>query len=441
MEVTNSEPFGLSPDDFSLDTRFRFLATQTSDGPPGILRPGQSETEIFFTESGSEAGINRANVTQVYSDPTAPFDFEAELGSRRPADVSVEEFEPILNELISRFGPDVSDFLEVLSRNSALVSAENGDNRNVDVLIDFEISQVLASLGQSIEGFVAPVAGEDLRGTTIIAHNTTTDERFGATILNDLSFLFPVVTEGEYNFEIQQHIVEIEGPADTVQLTGNDSIEGISVSVSSGASFVVSATDSDGNAVESFVAIAFDDQGDLFAGDVTEGGLEITGLQPGEYTISVDAAGFGRQFVTATVTEAGAEIDVNVELQSQALAQVTVLVDGQVPAEEVFAVATLTGSNVNQVFTPLVNGNSLQFRGLAAGVYDYFIVAGENGAAGTFEVNTSQILDPEVIELASLDESNLSTSSTFTRAPQGASEISLSIAARAIIETLSLIHI
>ena len=433
FEVTNSQEFGLSPDDLSLGTRYRFLATQTSDGPPGILRPGQSELETFYTESGSEVGINRANLTQIYSDPTAPFDFEAELSSRRPAGVSVEEFQPILDELILRFGPEVGDFLEILSRNSALVSAEDGDNRNVDLLIDLEISRVLASLGRSIEGFASPVAGEDLRGKTIVAHNTTTDERFGATIFNDLSFLFPVVTEGDYNFEIQQHIVEIDGPEDTVQLAGDDSIEGVSVSVSSGASFIVSATDSDGNSVESFGAAAFDDQGRLFPGEFTDRGFEIVGLEPGDYAISIEAAGFGQQLVNASVTEAGVELSVSVELQAEAIAEATVLFNGQPPEEEVFGLATLVGGSDIQVSIAVINGNSLQFRGLTAGVYEYVIVAGENGAAGTFEVNTSQILTPDVIELGPATDSNLTTSSTFFS--QEFSEAFLAARTRAFLET------
>ncbi len=76
LTVGNTVPFGLAPGDYSLGTRYTFLGINTHGGPPGILRPGQTEMMTFHSFSGTEAGDYTAFADREGKDEATAFDWD-----------------------------------------------------------------------------------------------------------------------------------------------------------------------------------------------------------------------------------------------------------------------------------------------------------------------------------------------------------------------------
>jgi len=103
LVVGNTVPFGFRTGDQSAGTRLTFLAV-SSDGPPGILRPGQSEQITFYSYSDANPGTYKVYVDRLYEDLQTPFNWEAIRVGLVPPGMSDEDFAPIFAQLVAQVG-------------------------------------------------------------------------------------------------------------------------------------------------------------------------------------------------------------------------------------------------------------------------------------------------------------------------------------------------
>lgn len=223
-------PVAFGPDhkDYSLWTRHTFLGVSTQGGPAGVLRPGQRESRTFWAHSGKEPGDYTVFVEPTYADPEAPFDWDFERASLKPGDLTDEEFEPIFQQLVNQVGTTIGDYLRMLARNANLVAGSADDLRNVNAILELEVTRAWAAVSRSISGALVGEEAEKLVGDIIIAENLTTGEDFAALVLTDRTFTFAGMSEGEYRIIVPGYDASTSS-GDTFTLTGSDSVVGLAV--------------------------------------------------------------------------------------------------------------------------------------------------------------------------------------------------------------------
>jgi hypothetical protein len=284
--VENTVPFWPASDDTLTGSAYTFLGVHSDDGPPGILRPGQSASKNFFSFSDNQPGSYRVTIDRVLENSEDLFDWNSIRSSLKPIDMSESEFEPIFAQLIAQVGSTNSGYLRMLSRNVTLLPTELEASSNIGVLLDLELRKAQSIIGTSLSGVVnAKDFDIDISGRTIIATNTNTLAKFSTITLNDGSFVFEDIPSGTYELEVKS--AKLVSPLTTIKILPGQALTGVSIDINNGSGIRGRVKNSNTNlpVPETIIAIFQNDKLVDFSLSDRDGNFSITGLNPGGYTI------------------------------------------------------------------------------------------------------------------------------------------------------------
>lgn len=377
LTVGSTVPFGLEHGNYSLGTRYTFSGLNTSGGPSGIIRPGQTQSLTFWGYSNNEPGEYRIYVDRNGKDPGAQFDWDSIRTEIRPAGMSDTEFEPIFTQLRNQVGPTWGDYLDMLSRNAGLVTSQDGNKYDPVTLTGFEIRKARAALATSISGkAVISDRGTTLAGLTISAENQTTKETFAVTIQTDGSFTFESVTPGSYIFRGANFVV-VRSPVEPLVVAAGAHVTNISLQIEKGATIAGRALENESNEPVADARLLAFSAGELVAFTTTDsrGNYTFSGLAAGDYTFEINAEGRARTWKNQVVGSSSNVLDFKMTAESTLFATVQF---STVPAETVFVMAIRNGDSVDRSFFAAVQDNQFQLSGLPSGSYTVSIIVGES---------------------------------------------------------------
>ncbi|WP_182867972.1 carboxypeptidase regulatory-like domain-containing protein [Rhodopirellula sp. JC639] len=340
------------------------------EGPPGLLLPGQGGQTTFFGLIDPNPDDIELKVNRLGKDPDAPFDWQSLRGDMVPQGMSDETFEPIFQQLIAQVGNSWGDYLAMLSRNATLLPAEIGNVSDPGVLLQQELRRAQAAVSTSIRGIAyARDFAVEISGRTVLARNRSTGEVFGATSMNDGSFVFPVVTAGEYELEFEG---AIQTGATPVSVVDGQQVTSLVLTLEPGGTIIGRITESTGQAVADATIVAATPDGQSFAAVSNDDGeYRLEGLEPDTYRLRITAPGFARYEVTG-IQSATDTVQQNAVLVPGAGIQGSISLQPGGSDDGVLQVSvTPTGSNRStDAFRTTATGTLFTVAGLPAGSYD-----------------------------------------------------------------------
>ena len=377
LRVSNSVPLGLSPGDTSLGSSYEFIAFG-DDGPPGIIRPGGSQVYNFFSFSDNSPGAHEVSIDRVYKELEEQFSWDLLKPQLRRFGLSVETFDEVFDQLVSRIGNSSGDYLAALSTAANHLPSDEALAASQLDLVEWHLRRVIAESTTSLAGSVRAIEPFGEIGLIINAENIDTGEAYSTTVENDGSFLFHDVSPGSsYGVSVQGFLVDTPMP---VEVIANQSVSGVEAVLSLGVTTRFDLTTL-GQSVDSSNAllILVNEGGEAATGiPEDEASLTVTNIRPGSYTLLAEVPGFGR--LTREISIDSDTSVVELAFSPESTISATVRVDGQVSSEDVFGIATPHegGGVFGDIFFSQDDQGNLLFEGLPAGSFDITIVKGEN---------------------------------------------------------------
>ncbi len=285
-------PFGSNVAMLDGDQVVQLLA-RGFDGPAGTLRPGELYSIPIIYTTGVE------NITfevhTVFPDDPRLIDW-AELndwlaGMVSGHDLTATQWQQTLAALQSAVGTTYGDWINMLARNARLRLSSGAGQHEISPLAQLEVERALASIGASITG--AAVSNDlrvDLSARQVTALNLDTGETFHTTSLEDGSFIFPVVTPGDYELRFDGAIV---AGGSNVTVLADTPLTGVQLDLQAGATLSGKVTAAEtGLPLQDVVLVIFNDAGQSLS-TITDvqGRYRFEGLAPGTYQVATLAAG------------------------------------------------------------------------------------------------------------------------------------------------------
>ena len=254
--------------------------------------------------------------------------------------------------------PDLGGSVRSVDTDATLIPAADGV-RPIRTLSWFEVAKSVASVaGTSLSGeFEVSDPAAAISGQTVFAQNTTTGDVFSAVTLNDGSFLFNSVppggiSAGSYTFDADGLLLTSNPP---VIVGAGQAVTGVVLTARDrrrrypGASSpkpsslpVASASINPMNELDGTVFTVSSDQ---------NGNYSFSGLPPGLYALTVDAAGFAQTVVTGVDVESGNAVeDVTMPAESIISGVVTPQLGGLPPGTLQVVAEPVDGSNPSDDF-------------------------------------------------------------------------------------------
>jgi subtilase family serine protease len=376
LTVGNSAAFGFSPNDTSAGMRYTFLGVSTDGGPPGILRPGQTESLTLHATGEESQEAFHLFVDRVLKDPSAPFDWSEVRDDMQPIDLTSGEFQPVFEHIVNKVGRTAGDYLAMLSRNAGLLPLPPGERPEVRSLLALEVADAWAELGTSIRGALST---EDLSiqlgGRSVAATETISGAVYTALTRNDGSFVFPNLPPGAYQFAVPQLLVTQVSPA-IADLAAGQALTGVSIGVERGAVLTVSVRAAADHAVIAGAIVSVRSGDQIVGAGVADaqGSATMSPLPFGSYTLVVEGAGGAPKTVSdVSVSQTTQELLLELEPQAVIRGHATRLGDAAADLPIVVA-ATLPGTDFVQ-FAIVNEDGVFAVEGLAAGTYDLVFAA------------------------------------------------------------------
>ena len=370
IDVNSSAPFNVSPLlSYGGKTFEEVYGTTNDDGPPGIIRPGQSYGETFYTVAGG--GHVDITAGEQYTSLSDPFDWSTVYSQIIPAGMSDAQFTPIFNRLIQEDGSTWGAFLSLLSRTANLLPAAVGDADDYGNELGIEVQRVEAELGTSIAGNLFNASySVGIAGRGVIATNTTTGDIFSAFSLNDGSFVFPAVTPGSY-------VISVDGSTQNsvanVTVNAGQAVTGASLAVVAGSSLAGTVIDAvTDTAIQGALLTATDSAGNITLAQTDSNGFyDLSGLPADTYTLTVSGAGYAPQTVGSIVVGTSTSTVENFQLTGGgSILGVVATSDGALNDGTLSVTAQpspLTSSGV--AFTTQIDGQNFTIPSLPPGTY------------------------------------------------------------------------
>jgi 6-phosphogluconolactonase (cycloisomerase 2 family) len=381
--VGNTVSFGLSRGNY-VGNRHRFLATNTSGGPAGILRPGQKEVITFYSKNTGRSKYTMF-VDRIFKKTQGqPFDWEGVRRELLPHDMTEAEFAPIFAQLKAQVGPTNRDYLNMLAQNATLMQAEYGDNRNEDELLRLSLTKVRATMGTSISGQVLSPVQADVTGIQVRAANLDTSENFTAITLNDGSFIFEALTAGTYAFTVTSALIKTVSP-DPVVLEAGQALSNVTIVLEKPMKLFGNAIlASTGKPVTKAAVMMFEEAeeaGKMVNAAVTDqyGYFSFSALPPGAYAIMIQTEEdkLARTWLrNIAVNKGDTLIDlgrVEMAQESKVTANVS-LADGK-EIENISVILLPKDDTPFPLFIKNFTKSSVAFGSLPAGTYDISILS------------------------------------------------------------------
>lgn len=253
LTVGNTVPFGLAPSVYSLGTRYTFLGLNTHGGPPGILRPWQSELMIFHAFRGLGTSTYTAFADRVGKNASDPMDWDRVRANLSSEDLARTNFNALWGQFSNQIGGTWGDYLNVLARNATLLPAGMGNNRSPGDLERLEWQKALAVQTLSISGRVASDSElVEVGNVAVVAVPRDGGDSGVAWSLTDGEFLLPDMATGVYSLEARSSQGKLQVPA-TADTRGGSSATDIVLHLRDGAALEILGTDAAGHPVSGTV--------------------------------------------------------------------------------------------------------------------------------------------------------------------------------------------
>ncbi|MFO0818420.1 MAG: LamG-like jellyroll fold domain-containing protein [Pirellulales bacterium] len=132
---------------FNVESGIDFLAI-ASDGPAGVLRPGQTgEQRIFFQTEPGEGGVDiQFSVNILDPQGATSVDWNAFKAAMRPSTVPTDAWDAIFANFLNEVGATTGDYVRLLGANATYLGNLGIRTADVGRLIAFEMLQASAGL-------------------------------------------------------------------------------------------------------------------------------------------------------------------------------------------------------------------------------------------------------------------------------------------------------
>ncbi len=174
----------------------------SSDGPAGILRPGQG-WQVPFTAEASSASAVAFSLASVSTDSSAPLDWVTYGAQIRPGEFTDDQWAAILSQLTNNMGVTWGAYVTALDSDVTRLGARGERDASISDLVDFEISKARGLGVSEIAGVVLDSGtGEPLALAQLAVNSTNTASETGFTTTTDAQGRFTVadLLPGTYEF-------------------------------------------------------------------------------------------------------------------------------------------------------------------------------------------------------------------------------------------------
>jgi uncharacterized delta-60 repeat protein len=382
LTVGNTVPFGLRPGDYSLGTRYTFLGINTKAGPPGILRPGQSEAIVFHSFSDTTPGTYTAFADRVGKNAAEPVDWNRARGHLASDQLSLTNFDAVWGQFTNQIGCTWGDYLKMLSRNATLLPPGMGSNEAEGDLVRLEWQIALAAQTLSISGRVTSDSmAVDVGNLQVLANSTNGLQSQAVWSLTDGTFLVPDLPANQYALYLQGSQGWLPAPvlADT---RSGQSVTNILLQLSLGAGLELNITDALGQPVKDAL-VTLGTSTNSMAGSFTDdhGVVNFAGLMPGEQVLLVQAQ-FWAPLVTNTTLVGGAITRGWLRLSAGSTMHGSVALPDASPATNFAVIAVPHDTTIGSPIVGTITNDQFALEALARGTYD-LVVFCENASPFT----------------------------------------------------------
>jgi len=316
LVVGNSVPFGITYGEYEFGTRHTLYGATTGDGPPGVLRPGQSGHLTLHSYSDNADGTHTVFVTRIVKDSSMPFDWTWFGDHLRPFEMSPQEFAPLLDQLIASVGLTGGEVLAALSRNARLLPQSLGSPSSFTDLMALELQFAQAAVNRSITGVLTSSdVTVPLVNRRIFANNLATNDQYVTYSLNDGTFVFPNINSGDYAIEVEGAVVLHSEPI-SVEST---SVVGLGISIARGGTLsgrVIAGNGMPLSGVQLIVRHSRE-EGHLSQGAQShlDGAFTIDTLPLGEYVLEARLPGYAAvNYTNIVLSHHGGVVDMTLSL-------------------------------------------------------------------------------------------------------------------------------
>jgi hypothetical protein len=246
LTVGNTVPFGLKPGDYSLGTSYTFLGVNNQDGPPGILRPGQSGWMTFHSFSETNAGTNTVFADRVGKKGNDPMDWDRVLANLPSDDLARTNFQGIWGQFTNQIGGRWDDYLKMLARNATLLPPALGDLRSPAALERLEWRRALTAQTLSISGRITSDSMLVAVGNVEVVAVPQTGPSSGVTwSLTDGTFFLPDMRPAQHSLEARTLEGQQLAPV-VADVSAGSSVTNLVLDLSLGATLELEVSDTSG---------------------------------------------------------------------------------------------------------------------------------------------------------------------------------------------------
>ncbi|MCA9139962.1 MAG: carboxypeptidase regulatory-like domain-containing protein, partial [Planctomycetales bacterium] len=375
LQIDSDNPFGVFPGDESLGTNHVFLGVSDTDGPVGIIRPGQRVSRVFFSQSSDDT--QTITVDRVLKNPSGAIDWEYLMPWINTIQQSSAPGFDLFVHLRSSLDGTAGDLGSLLAHNANRIGNVNGDNDPSD------LNDLLAT--ERNYGFLQSqrhVSGRITRQLfdTIVSHlqvdliDSSGQLIYSTTSADDGSFIAGPLHTGQYEVVVRSPNLAKLASA-SFQVDEGD--ESINLEVALSTNGFIDGTISNeltGMAVQSAeVALYLD--GVLFDRQYSDrrGEYRFSSLPHGQYAVNIVAEGFARTSAHGIIVSQAPLERIHTQLSAESALELSLRDEAGELLTEYSAVLVPRQEQFERRYGVDVSGNLLSQRSLSPGIYDLVI--------------------------------------------------------------------
>ncbi len=387
LTVGNSVPFGLKLGDDSLGSRYTFLGINTHGGPPGILRPGQSEIMTFYVPgSGNQDNITfTAYADRVVKDSTIAFDWESLVNSIKPATMSREDAVAVAEHLAQAYGATEDGYLNMLS----LASCATWEDASIPAtLLREEVLRSWSKLNAGIWGVIDSAGTIPDRGFLVSAVELPVGKSWAVRTDRLGRFFFSGFPDGTFTLNVEGYSI-VSPESSTVQLSNGISVGPIQAVVAFAPVVTTQIDLMHGSPVRGATASLWTNSQTVATSQIDENGIaRFSGVKPGVYFLIVAMQEAGvRRHDDIRVQTGGSEV-MHIDLA-------TAVLRGTIPDDQVMFPTLVSKSEPRQVIHATCTPGAFRIEA-PRGEYQ-LLVFDANGDllkdVGSYTLNDGDIID------------------------------------------------